>query len=88
MRKEIKQLLADINEPLTDEEACAVIKLFGQNQDSCFGIDWSLVHLIETAPGWPLQKCLDQENNEWISIRCQRANAGRNQWKCTTRKST
>lgn len=31
----------------------------------CYGVASSFMHLIETAPGWPLKDFLEQLNNEW-----------------------
>ena len=31
-----------------------------------FGLAWSLLHAIETAPGWPLMDVLSNADNEWI----------------------
>lgn len=45
-----EQLLTEIHTPVTDEEAVALLSMFGP--DDCFGMSWSLVHIIETAPGW------------------------------------
>jgi hypothetical protein len=56
-------LLTAIEKPLTDEEACVLVRLFGP--DSFFGVAWEMLHLIETAPGWPLVECLT-DDNEWI----------------------
>lgn len=33
--------------------------------DDCFGAAWSLLHLIETAPGWPLQDAIAQAHPCW-----------------------
>lgn len=41
-------LLDLIERPVSDEEAHALAECFGQ--DVCFGLAWSLLHLIETAP--------------------------------------
>ena len=43
--------LKAISPPVTDEEAVALFEAFGP--DECFGVAWSLLHLIETAPGHP-----------------------------------
>lgn len=40
-----------------------MVSLFGQ--DSCFGLAWSLLHLIETSPNWPLADVLSNCSNEW-----------------------
>lgn len=43
-----KQLRA-ISRPVTAEEAQALAACFGP--DDCYGVAWTLVHLIETSPG-------------------------------------
>lgn len=66
--KGYEQLLNSITKPISDEEARVLVKLFGLNHDSCFGVAWTLIHLIETAPGWPLRECLENTNNEWVTM--------------------
>jgi hypothetical protein len=56
--------LSKVRTPITDEEASALVKLFGP--DDCFGLAWTLLHLIETAPGWPVEVALDGLKGEWI----------------------
>lgn len=53
-----------IEPPITDEEAIALVGLFGD--DGCFGLASSVMHLIETAPGWPIEDVLAATNNAWI----------------------
>ena len=55
-------LLSAITPPVTDEEACALALIFGA--DSCFGLAWALVHLVGSAPHWPLWECLPHQP-EW-----------------------
>ena len=43
-------LLAKISPPLSLAEAVALAGILGP--DNCFGLAWSVVHLIESAPGW------------------------------------
>jgi hypothetical protein len=59
-----EQLLRSIEKPVTDEEAAILTGLFGT--DDFFGVCWTLVHLIETAPNWPLDECLENVGNCWI----------------------
>lgn len=59
-----EERLSEVQTPVTDEEACALVKLFGP--DDCFGLAWTLLHLIETAPGWPVRGALDGLEGEWI----------------------
>lgn len=53
-----------ITRPITDEEAIALLGLFGE--DGCFGLASSLMHLIETAPGWPIKDSLTDTGNPWV----------------------
>lgn len=53
-----------IKRPVTDEEAVALLGLFGE--DGCFGLASSLMHLIETAPGWPIKEHLVDSTNPWV----------------------
>ncbi|MFJ6837133.1 hypothetical protein [Streptomyces sp. NPDC091209] len=41
-------LLDLIERPVTDDEAHVLAECFGE--DLCFGLAWTLLHLIETAP--------------------------------------
>jgi hypothetical protein len=53
-----------ITRPIADEEAIVLVRLFGE--DGCFGFASSLMHLIETAPGWPIEACLTATGNPWV----------------------
>jgi hypothetical protein len=59
-----EDIIRIITSPVTNDEACLLVNLFGS--DDCFGLASSLLHLIETAPGWPLKECLNNSDNEWI----------------------
>ena len=61
--KTYESLLSSTTPPVSDEEARNLVRLFGP--DECYGLAWSLLHLIESAPGWPLQDCLKDKNNDW-----------------------
>lgn len=58
------KLLRSIKPPITDEEAKKLVTLFGS--DDYFGIAWTILHLVESAPGWPIQECLAHNSNQWI----------------------
>jgi hypothetical protein len=58
-----EQLLSKITPPVTDDEARELIKLFGP--DDYFGAAWTVLHLIESAPHWPLADCLSG-SGEWV----------------------
>ena len=69
-----EKLYRSIRRPVTDEEARALVKLFGA--DDCFGLAASLMHLVETAPGWPLEDCLRGSDNLWVNELRGRASRG------------
>ena len=60
-----QSLLTQIKKPVTDEEAEALVKCFGP--DDCYGLAWTLLHLVESAPGGiPLKEIPSEAANEWI----------------------
>lgn len=62
-----QEALEKIKPPLSDEEAIALTRLFPTNDDECYGLAWTLIHLVETAPSWPLKDCLHDKCNPWIA---------------------
>jgi hypothetical protein len=50
--------------PVTDEEAQALARGFGI--DDCFGLAWTLLHVIETAPRPLPADYLADSHNEWV----------------------
>ena len=69
----VESQLHGVAPPITDAEAEALVSLFGP--DDCFGLAWSLVHLIETAPSWPIRDCLSS-NNTFVALLRERAEQG------------
>src|SRR5215470_20003655 len=62
----LKEVVQDAKQqPLTNEEAKALVGLFGP--DECFGGAWTLLHLVESAPGWPIEECLQDTRKEWVA---------------------
>lgn len=57
--------LHKIKSPVSDDEAKLLIRAFGP--DECYGLAWTLLHLIETAPGGvPLAAEPSESDNEWL----------------------
>ena len=61
-----EKLLGRVSRPVTDDEARILVNLFGT--DDYFGLAWSVLHLVESAPGWPLMDCLKDPSNPWIAV--------------------
>ncbi len=66
-----QNLLTQVRRPISDDEARALVRLFGP--DDSFGLAWTLLHIIESAPGWPLHDVLGDSHNDWIEILKQRS---------------
>jgi hypothetical protein len=62
--RRIELALGEVNTPLSRSEAQALLGLFGP--DDCFGLAWSLLHLIETAPDLSEVILNVDPSNEWI----------------------
>jgi len=57
--------LIAITRPVNEQEALILLTLFGP--DDCFGVAWTLLHLIETCPtGVPIPSKPDDDANEWV----------------------
>ena len=72
-----QNLLLSIVRPITNEEARVLVTLFDSSDDGCFGLADTMLHLIETAPRWPLKDCLLNNESYWVLLVKQRCiNAG------------
>lgn len=71
---EFEELVTSIIPPVSDEEAQVLVGVFGP--DETFGAVWTLIHLIETAPGWPLLDALSGNVEGVKLLRVRARNAG------------
>jgi hypothetical protein len=62
----IQQLLARVSAPVSDDEARLLTGVFGP--DDCYGLSWTLLHLIETAPGSMHADYSAHAENEWVQL--------------------
>jgi hypothetical protein len=62
--EEYARLLDSISKPVTDEEARTLVTIFGP--DDCYGLVWTLIDLVESAPGWPLADLSSFGGNYWV----------------------
>lgn len=58
---------------VTVTEAAALVWLFPEDESDCYGVAWTLVHVIESAPGWPVGRAVDQLDGPWAVVLRQRA---------------
>lgn len=62
------------SETPTIEEAVALLNVFPPDDSTAFGLAWSVLHVIEASPGWPMLSALD-DRNWWVTYlreRCER----------------
>lgn len=71
MVERYQRLLAAIEQPISDDDAVELMEILGP--DDCFGLSWTVVHIIETAPGWPIKEAIEKEGSEWNSVLKNRA---------------
>ncbi|MGK9236442.1 hypothetical protein KXS07_31965 [Inquilinus limosus] len=61
-----QRLIQEVQKPISNAEAIVLCRLFGN--DDFFGLAWTLMLIIESAPGWPIPTCLSHSDNEWIQL--------------------
>jgi len=61
-----QEVFEKISLPITNDEALVLAEIFGD--DDCFDMAWTILHLIETAPNWPLENALQLMNKKWASV--------------------
>lgn len=59
-----EELVLKIKAPLTKGEATALVALLGD--DSCYGLAWTLIHAIETAPTYVIDDHL--KNRDFVRM--------------------
>jgi hypothetical protein len=68
-----ERLIRAIAPPLTLEEAAALARILGS--DNCFGLAWTIVHLVESAPGWSLRSLPKGDSPFLLTLRTRLQNA-------------
>lgn len=62
--KQRQEQLEAISKPVTADEAALLVHTFGP--DELYGIAWSLLHLIETAPESPVTEQPARDANSFV----------------------
>jgi hypothetical protein len=63
--RQVEAALKAVHTPLSQAEAEALLPVFGS--DDCFGLAWSLLHIVETAPDIDNVLANADPNNEWVN---------------------
>lgn len=70
-------LILSFSRPAQDDEAAMLLGLLSRSDDDCYGLNWSIMHFIETAPNWPDWSVLATVEGEWAArLRTGALNAG------------
>lgn len=73
----VEKLLSSLVLPLSRDDVRALVSLLPADGDTAYGLNWSILHLVEAAPGWPHWEVLQFQKGEWIDRLIHRlANAG------------
>jgi hypothetical protein len=62
----MEKALRAITKPVTDEEARLLMTCFGD--DDCFGLAWTLLHLVEAAPSPAVTTEPAPGSNPWLLV--------------------
>jgi hypothetical protein len=63
----------------TAKEAVALVELLPPDDSAAFGLAWSILHVIEASPAWPVWEVLD-DHTVWVRRlreRCERSGLAR-----------
>jgi hypothetical protein len=67
------ELIDLFDRPAQDDEAVALLGLLSRSDEtSCFGLNWTILHFIESAPNWPIWSALNDARGEWVETLKQR----------------
>ena len=62
----VEEQIALFERPAQNDEATGLLKLLtASDETSCFGLNWTILHFIETAPGWPIWPALQDAKGPW-----------------------
>lgn len=70
-------LVLALKKPATLEEALALLDIFPATEETYHGLAWSVVHFIESAPGWSDKAVAPDDSRYWPEFLRGRAIRGR-----------
>jgi hypothetical protein len=71
--RQFEAAVSGISVPVSSEEAVALLDIFPPSEESCFGIAWSLLHLVESCAKWPVSELGSRVPNYWTERLIERA---------------
>jgi len=62
------ELIDQLVQPLAEDDIKALLSLLPSSGDTAYGLNWTILHAVEAAPGWPLWSALTDSGNEWTAL--------------------
>lgn len=70
-------LILQLTGPYGEDDVRALFSLLPADDDSAYGLNWAILHAIESSPVWPLWDLLKERPHAWADRLARRlANAG------------
>ena len=70
-------ILDQLVSPIEADDVEALLSMLPSNGDTAFGLNWTILHAIESSTAWPRWDLLVDNRNEWIDMLAARLkNAG------------
>lgn len=63
-----EELAGQISQPLSDDEVTVLAGLLPADESDAFGMAWTLIHVLESAPGWPGPGALESAPAYWGGV--------------------
>ena len=63
-----EELAGQISQPLSDDEVTVLAGLLPADESDAFGMAWTLTHVLESAPGWPVPGALESAPAYWGGV--------------------
>jgi len=60
------KLLDALVHPLSSEDIRALMSVLPASGDTAYGLNWTILHEIESSPDWPLWDVLADTENDWV----------------------
>ena len=68
-QKTMDQVVAQLDSvisPVSKEDASRLLSLLPESGDPAQGVNWTIMHAIESSPAWPIWDALNQPAHEWF----------------------
>lgn len=65
---EATSLIDQLRHPVFGEDIGALVSLLRSEGDTACGLNWAILHAIESSPEWPIWELISDPDHEWHSI--------------------